>query len=311
MLASGTFIFVLSDTRNMGHKKERKHVSESFVMGVIALVFLILGYQTALFVHRAAVLKITSNRDHPDTVYISETLHVDSDRKIVESVKVMKKKKATHSAVASSVRENARSQDIRPFAFDPNTATIEDFCRLGFTNAQARSIDNYRKKGGRFRRKEDFARSFVVSNAAYKRLESFIDIPLLDLNAADSAALDALPGIGGWFASRIIAHRTALKGYSCKEQLMDIWKFDSLKFNAVSDLVTVAEENVVPYPLWTYPADSLRKHPYIRNYETARGIVLYRENTPRGEWCVQGLADAGILSAEAASRLSRCIISPP
>ena len=37
-------------------------------MGVVALVFMIIGYQTALFVHSAAVMKIEANRDRPDTV---------------------------------------------------------------------------------------------------------------------------------------------------------------------------------------------------------------------------------------------------
>ena len=184
-------------------------------------------------------------------------------------------------------------------------------CRLGFSQKQAQSIINYREKGGRFRRKEDFARSYVVSDSIYRRLESFIDIPLLDLNTADSAAFDALPGIGGWFAAKMIDHRKALKGYSYKEQLMDIWKFDRAKYDALEDLITVLPENTTPYQLWTYPADSLRKHPYIRNYETARAIVLYRENSPRDEWTVAALSHAGILSAENAEKLVRCVIETP
>ena len=42
----------------------------SFKVGAIALAFLILGYQTALFVTRAAGLKLAANRDRPDTVYV-------------------------------------------------------------------------------------------------------------------------------------------------------------------------------------------------------------------------------------------------
>ena len=174
---------------------------------------------------------------------------------------------------------------------------------------QAESIDNYRKKGGRFRRKDDFARSFVVADSVYRRLESFIDIPLVDLNIADSAAFDALPGIGGWFATKILEHRKALHGYSYKEQLMDIYRFDQEKFDALSDLVTVDSAYVTPYPLWTLPADSLRLHPYIRNYETAKAIVLYRDNNPKSARTVSGLASAGILPPESAARLARCFIA--
>ena len=134
---------------------------------------------------------------------------------------------------------------------------------------------------------------------------------MLDLNLADSAAFDALPGIGGWFARRIIEHRAALGGFSYKEQLMDIYRFDKEKFEALADLITVAPEHMTPYPLWTLPADSLRLHPYIGNLETARAIVLYRETIPKEDLEVDALAVAGILSRESASRLSRCNIEKP
>ena len=88
---------------------------------------------------------------------------------------------------------------------------------------------------------------------------------------------------------------------------MDIWKFDQAKFDALSDLITVSPEHVTPYQLWTLPADSLRLHPYIRNYETARAIVLFRESTPRSEWTVDALQQAGILTPDAA-KLSKCVV---
>ena len=64
------FYFVMRDSRG---KEKKTGLSESFVIGVIALVFLIIGYQTAMFVHHAAVMKITAERDEPDTVYVFKT----------------------------------------------------------------------------------------------------------------------------------------------------------------------------------------------------------------------------------------------
>ena len=49
---------------------KRIRVSASFMTGAVALVFLIIGYQTALFLHKSAMLKILGNRDRPDTVYV-------------------------------------------------------------------------------------------------------------------------------------------------------------------------------------------------------------------------------------------------
>ena len=305
-------------------KNEDKRPSESFILGVVALVFLIIGYQTAMFVYKAAVTKIAANRDEPDTVYVYEQRtddvrytetekepSVGTAENSVAPVRKTVRKNAGHSPRAEAVRQNLPRKKVESFHFDPNTATEDELCRLGFSPKQAQSIINYRQKGGRFRRKSDFADSYVVSDSIYRRLEPYIDIPLLDLNLADSAAFDMLPGVGGWFASKMVEYRQQLKGYSHKEQLMEIWKFDRQKYDALEDLVTVAPEHITPYPLWTYPADSLRRHPYIRNYETSRAIVLYRENTSPDQWSVEKLSAAGILSESAAEKLSKCVIADP
>ena len=316
----------------MGRSEERKSgLSESFIIGVIAIVFLIVGYQTALFIHQAAVMKIAANRDHPDTVYIhvpekpsmgrgsspepagtigryeGSGAAVGSDGRREAAGQIVRKN-ADHAPRAEVVRKNLPGRAVESFRFDPNTVSVDDLCRLGFSAKQAQSIDNYRRKGGRFNRKSDFAKSFVVSDSIYRRLEPYIDIPLLDLNLADSAAFDALPGIGGWYAAKIIEHRKALGGYSYKEQLMDIQRFDKERYDALCDLIIVSAEHMHPYPLWSLPADSLRMHPYISNMETARAIVLYRESTPVGQWTIDDLLDAGVLTASQYDLLSRCRI---
>lgn len=295
----------------MKSKESKKSgLSESFIIGVIAIVFLLVGYQTSLFIHRASLTKIAANRDYPDTVFVYRepaSVSVAEVGAPVASavIETVERHNSDHSPRAEAVRRNAPRPQEDPFRFNPNTVSVEDLCRLGFTIKQAESIDNYRKKGGLFRRKEDFAKSYVVSESAYARLEAYIDIPLVDLNIADSADFDALPGIGGWFAAKMIEYRNKLGGYTCIEQLMEIYRFDQEKFDALSDLVCV--RNPVYYPLWSLPADSLRLHPHIRNYETAKSIVLFRENNDPQNWTVQNLQDAGILSSEDAQRLDRCV----
>ena len=90
---------------------------------------------------------------------------------------------------------------------------------------------------------------------------------------------------------------------------MDIYRFDREKFDALSDLMTVSSGYVIPYPLWSLPADSLRRHPYIKNLETANAIVLFRESTPKDQWTIKNLAAAGILSDEQTARLDMCVIN--
>ena len=69
MLAATSICFLFVMKRS-GENENKSGLSESFVIGVIAIVFLVVGYQTALFIHRAAVTKIVAGRDHPDTVYV-------------------------------------------------------------------------------------------------------------------------------------------------------------------------------------------------------------------------------------------------
>ena len=205
-----------------GKKKGRSSLQGSFATGAIALVFLIIGYEVALFVHKAAVTRIEANRDHPDTVYIygylaegdvsssantladateetspSALKQADATERASSAEKqnddfpagtasggasaklfaepdavpggtVIIKKESEHSAGVRKVREQTRR--VESFRFNPNTVSVEDLQRLGFSEKQAQAIDHYRKKGGRFRRKADFAKTYVVADSVFARL---------------------------------------------------------------------------------------------------------------------------------------------
>ena len=298
-------------------KKKQKTPSASFVTGAIALVFLIIGYEVAVFIHKAAVTRIEAGRDHPDTVYVyvpdgdfSTSLEMTEKRDSLSSRPSeasgeisyhSERRNARHSPVVEAVR--ARTRRVESFQFNPNKVSVEDLQRLGFSEKQALAIDSYRQKGGRFRRKEDFAKSYVVADSVYDRLEPYIVIPKLDINKADSTALLELPGIGPYFAGKIVSYRGSLRGYSAPEQLMEIYHFDREKFDGLKDLITCSEPE--PYPIWTLSEDELSKHPHISRQE-AHSIVIYREHHTPSECTLDGLKKAGILSEEHAGKLSLC-----
>ena len=298
----------------MEEGKDRKKGSSlpgSFTVGAIALVFLIIGYQVAVFIHHAASVKLAANRDRPDTVYVIDSAL--AQRLLREEMPV----EAVHDAGVITVRKNAQHspvakaavpRKVESFKFNPNTISLEDLQRLGFSEKQAQAIDNYRQKGGRFRRPGDFAKSYVVSDSVFKRLEQYIDIPKLDLNKADSTALLDLPGIGPWFAGRIVSYREALYGYSSVEQLLDIKNFSQERLDGIRDLVTLSKPQ--PYPLWALPEEELAKHPYISSME-AHGIVLYRNHNKKEALSVDGLLKAGVISESHAVKLGRCAIGNP
>ena len=302
-------------------KKKRNSLNASFVTGAIALVFLIIGYQVALFVHKAAVTRIAANRDRPDTVYVyapqeeipplppvgrGPSVISSGAEGGVEKSPRLERHNAPHSAAIREVRAKLPRR-VESFRFNPNTVSIEDLQRLGFSERQAQSIENYRLKGGRFRRPADFAKSYVVADSVYARLEPYIDIPRLDINQADSLALLDLPGIGPYFAGKIVQYRTQLGGYSKPEQLMEIYHFDEEKYAALQDLITCSEPE--GYALWALPEANLAKHPHISRSE-AHGIVLFRAHHAPAECTVEALRQAGVLSPDHAAALSRCRIVP-
>ena len=254
--------------------------------------------------HRTISLGVAASMDNPDTVFVYIKEEAPEQRTAV-------RKDAPHAPQVQRVRSqhSASRRSFENFRFNPNTASQQELQRLGFTEKQAQSIINYREKGGRFRRPEDFARSYVVADSVFERLAPYIDIPKLDINTADSAAFDALPGIGPWFASTMVSYREELGGYNSTEQLMDIYRFDEAKYKAIEDLICCEGGPVLK--LWTMGEDSLRLHPAIRKRQTARSIVVYRKSMPREKWTVEELRAAGILDSLQYLRLSRCRIAPP
>jgi len=306
--------------------------SASFVVGSVALLFLIIGYQAALFISKASVARIVANHDHPDTVFVyldSLTARVKAGQPLEPGrvhPRALRLRSGTAAAeyglsstaapagaslASSTAKEIWRANTKRryeSFRFDPNTVSVDDLMRLGFSQKQAESIDNYRKKGGRFRRKTDFAKSYVVEDSVYRRLEKYIDIPKIDINRADSAAFETLPGIGKFFAAKMVSYREELRGYSYPEQLMDIWHFDQDKYDGLKDLIKVGPSE--PYPLWTLSEAELSKHPYIGK-RAARGIVIFRENTPVQDWTVGNIIKAGIPDPGLEEKLAKCRIALP
>lgn len=337
-------------TSNKDGRKADDSLPASFKVGAISLVFLVIGYQVALFVHSAGVSRILSHRDAPDTVYVvdaglarrlaqeeraADSAHGggaggaggaahgggaaytggaafsgggyagrDADAAISGDSPGYRRN-AYHSTQAQQLHRQFARRKVESFPFDPNTASIDDLMRLGFSEKQAQSIDSYRSKGGRFRRASDFAKSYVVADSVYERLRPFIRIPRIDINRADSAAFETLPGIGPFFAAKMVSYREELGGYSYPEQLMDIWHFDREKYDALSDLITLDTTAFAPFGLWRLSEAELQRHPYIDRH-AAHGIVLYREHNPRASWTVEKLAAAGVLGAENAQKLARC-----
>ena len=91
------------------------------------------------------------------------------------------------------------------------------------------------------------------------------------LNTADTTALKTVPGIGSYFAKRIVQYGERLGGYVSVDQLDEIDGFplDAKEFFIIQD-ASPQKLNVN-----TLSLNELKKHPYINFYQ-ARAITDYR-----------------------------------
>lgn len=223
----------------------------------------------------------------------------------------------------------AQSRAAAPerFPFDPNTADSTALLRLGLQPWQVRNIYKYRAAGGIYRKPSDFARLYGLTQGQYRALEPYIRIgreyapaadlfahepreqrdttrrrpakllptERIDLNLADTALLQRVPGIGSYFAARIVAYRQRLGGYYAAEQLREIEDFpeEALKYFELSNNIRRINVN-------TSKLNELKRHPYI-NYYQAKAITDYRRL--RGP--LQSLSDLRLLPDFTAADLER------
>ena len=115
----------------------------------------------------------------------------------------------------------------------------------------------------------------------------------IDINLADSAMLCRVPGIGPYFARRIIQYRRRLGGFASADQLLQIENFpaDALAWMLVADTCQVqnlqinrlSTRKLMKHPYMGYYraseiADYRRVHGPIRNIEVLRSLQHFTED---------------------------------
>jgi competence protein ComEA len=161
---------------------------------------------------------------------------------------------ATERAVAEAER---MAEPLRPGErIDPNTAPLTELARLPRVGpALARRILEDREGRGPFRSTGDLARVPGVGPRLLELAAPHLDLPdgpptpaigagpaglaarsptapaamaptapvgPIDLNTADAATLESLPGVGPVLAARIIAHRDAVGGFTSPDDLLAV-----------------------------------------------------------------------------------------
>ncbi|MDD5570458.1 MAG: helix-hairpin-helix domain-containing protein [Bacteroidales bacterium] len=182
------------------------------------------------------------------------------------------------------------------FYFNPNNLPESKWQELGLSNKQIKIIKNYESKGGKFFRKEDLKKIYGITEKDYTALSPYIIIPdnkgrmannsayqkseknknIVEINSADTNGLKTLKGIGSSFAKRIIKYRNSLGGFYKKEQLLEVWGIDSVKYFQFIDFVEINPAIIKKININSSGVDEIKTHPYIK-YNIANAIVNYRK----------------------------------
>lgn len=211
---------------------------------------------------------------------------------------------------ADSVRLAHRRKGVRAvalFPFDPNRADSATFVRLGLHPWQARNALRYRAKGGRWRNADDFARLYGLSREDFLLLRPYIRISaeneevrtvsrdtfrtkypekyaegtVIDLNEADTTALQRIPGIGSYYSNKICRYRERMGGFVSVSQIAEVEGLPQgvERWFSVDADVEVRKINVNKATF-----KELVHHPYL-NYEQVKVITEYiRKHGDLQDW---------------------------
>lgn len=187
------------------------------------------------------------------------------------------------------------------FLFDPNTASVNDWVRLGVREKTAATIQKYISKGGKFYKPEDIKKIWGLHPADVERLLPYVSIkntmkpyPVyerkeypknaytpkviqkVDINLADTTEYIALPGIGSKLSQRIIAFREKLGGFYSIEQVGETYFLPDSTFQKIKPFLVLNTNSIKKININMASVDEMKSHPYLR-YNLANAIFHYRK----------------------------------
>lgn len=205
-------------------------------------------------------------------------------------------------ATQNDTKQFEKRTQINYFTFDPNGLPVGKWQELGFSAKQAAAIKNYEAKGGKFRKKEDVAKLFVVSEKDYARIAPYIviestreseetvsselrphmhternrEMVTIEVNTADTSEFKLLRGIGSTLASRTVRYREALGGFHDITQVGEVYGISPELFETLKPQLLLSKPQINKINVNGSSISELSKHPYISR-KHAQLIVNYRK----------------------------------
>ena len=224
--------------------------------------------------------------------------------------------------------------------FDPNTADSTVLLGLGLRPWQVRSIYKYRARGGRYYAPEDFAQLYGLTLKHYEILRPYIRIKeevmardvversvrrrdsqqaldeyyakhprqeklrqgqTIDINSADTTELKKIPGIGSYYARRIVELRKRRGAFVDENELLAIRNFPETALEYMK-----ANQDFPSININSATRAELEQHPLI-NHTQATDILSYRRLKGRIA-SISNLANLPSFTSAQLSRLEKYIV---
>lgn len=177
---------------------------------------------------------------------------------------------------------------------DPNEFSLDDWMRMGLSKKQADIVLNFSVRG--LKSNDDLKKIFVFPEKLFDLIKDSLVYPVqkdyqlskdrfeekpilklvVEINSATQVDLEKIPGIGPYFADKIIEYRIKLGGFVSKNQLLEIWKFDTEKLSSIDKYIILDDSFITKINVNSISFDDLKDHPYF-SYKVANSIVKMRE----------------------------------
>lgn len=235
----------------------------------------------------------------------------------------------TSAQIGAETAKRDTTNSFKPeqlFTFDPNTVSVEDAVKLGFSKKTAQTLEKYRSKKGKFKSKEDLKKLYGVSEKLYAKLEAYILIEVkqneevakaapkfekpsskqIDINAADSTQFLSLPMIGPAMTKRILKFRNSLGGFYKVEQLREVYGMQDSVFTLIQPRLVITTNAIKKINVNFATYEEMKKHPYL-NHVVASTIVAYRQK--HGAYkAINDLKNVGTINDELLAKLSNYVV---
>lgn len=191
----------------------------------------------------------------------------------------------------------AKKEKITVFRhFDPNRVSKEELVGIGIPGRVAQGWARYLQKGGRFRSKDDVRKIYGMQESWFLQLRPWMRLPplrdtfpvspakpfrqkptciSLEINLADSATWEQLPGIGPVLAGRIVRFRNRLGGFYALHQVGETYGLADSVFQRILPCLKLST-GYQYLDINKADENELRAHPYL-GYKLARMIMAYRQ----------------------------------